>query len=389
MFLAVEDYNNVYVELRYGDGEDEDADDITIEQWQEWTILLSSLNDANLASLRALFIRFGEDRFYPFEGGYGFVYFDDIRVYPSVCVPERRKPAADLNNDCVVNFTDVEIMAGEWLEVDVNLGQVQAPKDANLVGWWKLDDGSGSVAADSSSSYNNPGTIQVIDVNVFWVAGYDGNALEFNGGRIRVPDAQELRPLDQVSVCAWIYYSERQSSARAVVKGPDNRESYSLEVDNDSLIFQVRDGNDPNAGSYPRYAAETDDDILDRDEWIHIAGTFDGNSLKCYINGELAAVNHDANEIVFLSQDTNDLAIGNMSDDDRAPFRGTIDDVRVYDYGLSQEEIGYIAADGEKIFTVQSIANLYNDEDLGKRAVNFRDFAVLADGWLEKKLWPE
>jgi len=159
-------------------------------------------------------------------------------------------------------------------------------------------------------------------------------------------------------------------------------------VDNDSLIFQVRDGNNPNAGSYPKYAAGTDDDILDRDEWIHIAGTFDGNVIKCYINGEVAET-EDANAIVILSQDTNDLAIGNMSDDDRAPFRGTIDDVRVYNYGLSEEEIGYIAADGEKVFTVQSVANVYNEEDLGKRAVNFRDFAVLADGWLEKKLWPE
>jgi len=155
------------------------------------------------------------------------------------------------------------------------------------------------------------------------------------------------------------------------------------------LIFALRDGNNPNLSSYPRYAAESSDDTLDRDEWVHVAGTYDGNSVRCYINGELAAVNHDANEIVILSQDTNDLAIGSMSDDDRAPFKGTIDDVRVYNYGLSEEEIGYIAADGENIFTVHSVANLYNDEDLGKRAVNFRDFAVLADGWLEKKLWPE
>jgi hypothetical protein len=245
------------------------------------------------------------------------------------------------------------------------------------------------VAADSSSSYNNPGTIEVLDVNVFWVAGYDGNALEFDGGRVRVPDAEELRPLHQVSACAWIYYSERQSMARAVVKGPDNRESYGLEVDDFVLVFHVRDGNELVGGKYPRYGAESDEDALDSDEWIHVAGTYDGNSVRCYINGELAAVNHDANEIVILSQDTNDLAIGSMSEDDRAPFKGTIDDVRVYNYGLSEEEIGYIAADGEKIFTVQSVANLYNDEDLGKRAVNFRDFAVLADGWLEKKLWPE
>lgn len=78
-----------------------------------------------------------------------------------------------------------------------------------------------------------------------------------------------------------------------------------------------------------------------------------------------------------------------MSDEDRAPFIGTIDDIRVYDYGLSAQEIAWLASDGIGTFSVQSIANLVNDEPLGDRAVNFRDFDKLADAWLEQKLWPE
>jgi hypothetical protein len=77
-----------------------------------------------------------------------------------------------------------------------------------------------------------------------------------------------------------------------------------------------------------------------------------------------------------------------MSDDDRAPFEGTIDDIRVYNYGLSAGEVAYIATDETGIFTVHSAANLYNNEQLGDRAVNLRDFAELAKGWLEKKFWP-
>jgi len=70
-------------------------------------------------------------------------------------------------------------------------------------------------------------------------------------------------------------------------------------------------------------------------------------------------------------------------------LEGMIDDVRIYNYGLSAEEIAYLASDGTGIFSVQAVANLYNAEDLGKRAVNLRDYAKLAKGWLEKKLWPE
>jgi hypothetical protein len=65
-----------------------------------------------------------------------------------------------------------------------------------------------------------------------------------------------------------------------------------------------------------------------------------------------------------------------------------IDDVRVYDYGLSAEEVVWLATDGTGIFALQSIANLYNDEGPGERVVNLKDFAKLAAGWRDEIKWP-
>jgi len=389
MYVGLKDSNNAYAEARYPMA---DMNDIKVESWHTWDIPLSNFadaNDVNLADVNTLYIGFGK-RGSSTQGGSGDVTFDDIRLYPARCMPSLRKPAADLNNDCIVDFADVQILSDQWLERDVNLSPVQAPKDANLVGWWKLDEGAGDTAADSSGK-GNDGTIQIIDVNVSWVSGHDGNALDFDGGRVRVPDAPILRPKHQISASAWVYCYEEENSARVVVKGPDNKETYDLEVDDKRVVFNLRDGNNPDLDSYPRYAAESNEAIatVDRDEWVHIAGTFDGDTVKCYIDGIAVATNNDANAIVILSQDTNDLAIGNRSDDTNREFVGMIDDVRVYDYGLSQEEVAYLATDGTGIFTVQSIANLSNDEALGSRAVNLKDFAVLANGWLEQKLWPE
>jgi hypothetical protein len=400
MYVSVIDDDGLYAELRYGDNENEDMNDIKIAAWQRWDMPLAYFsdsnfaavaNDVNLADVNTLVIGFGE-RNGSQAGGSGYVYFDDIRLYLSTCRPDKIQPEGDLNNDCAVDFEDVGIMADEWLETDVNLGEVTEPCDANLVGWWKLDDGDGNVAVDSST-YDHNGVIQIIDVNVSWVSGRNdvNSALEFDGGRVRVPDHQDLRPLDEVSACAWIYYSEQQDAARVVVKGADNKECYEIEVgDGDSLLFHVRDGNDYDAGndSYARYAAESDDDALARDEWIHVAGTYDGNVIKVYINGEVADVCDTHGAIWNLCQDTDDLAIGNMSDDDRAPFEGTIDDVRVYNYGLSAEEIGYLASDGTGIVEVQSAANLYKAEDFGKGVINFNDLAKLAAGWRDEELWP-
>jgi hypothetical protein len=399
MYLSVIDDDGLYAELRYGDNEYEDMNDLKIEAWQRWDIPLTyfsdsnfaeAANDVNLADVNMLIIGFGE-RNGSVPGGAGYVYFDDIQLNPPFCDTKRIQLAeGDLNVDCAVDFEDVEIMANEWLKGDVNFPEVSKPCEPNLVGWWKLNESDGNDAADSSGK-DHHGTLEINDVNVYWVVGYDGNnALEFTGGRVRVPDHQDLRPLYEVSACAWINFSEDQRNARVVVKGPDNRETYGLEVhDDDEFTFYIREANDDaNVDDYDKYDVSSNE--LEQDEWAHIAGTFDGNTVKCYINGELKKTLDDPNAWgITLSQDTNDLAIGSMSDNDRAPFVGTIDDVRVYDYGLSAEEIAWLATDGKGIFEIQSVANLYDDEDVGERVVNFKDLAKLAKDWLKEELFPQ
>jgi len=91
-----------------------DANDVKIAEWQQWDIDLNDF-DVNLASVKSVYICFG-DRDEPWViGGIGVVHFDDIILYPIRCVPEYG-PAGDVSGDCVVDFTDLEIMAAEWLE---------------------------------------------------------------------------------------------------------------------------------------------------------------------------------------------------------------------------------------------------------------------------------
>jgi len=60
---------------------------------------------------------------------------------------------------------------------------------ADLVGHWKLDEGGGTTAQDSSGNGNN-GTLQGAPV---WVAGVLGRALQFNGSNsVNCGDASKL-----------------------------------------------------------------------------------------------------------------------------------------------------------------------------------------------------
>ncbi|MHC4665581.1 MAG: LamG domain-containing protein [Planctomycetota bacterium] len=405
MYVGVEDTNGTYAEIRYGDYRGEDMNDINEPEWHSWYIALEDFNDpcyaevpndVNVKDVNRLYIGFGNRRASELPPGEGEVKFDDIRLNLPVCRADIIQPVGDFTGrrgepDCIVDLADVGYVADYWLMTDVNLvGQIQKPNDANLLGWWKLDDGTGGTATDSSG-YNNSGTIETIDVNVWWVTGRaDVNyALEFDGGRVLVPDGgatPELRPEYRVSVCAWVYHSEAHyEHGRIVSKGKDNKETYALGMDDKGKFgFFVRDVN------YKSY------DVVApvwQDEWLHLAGTYDGdsNTVKGYLNGLHVGVKTDANFVAkgwTLSQDTRGLAIGNPPDINTSPFLGIIDDVRVYDYALAEAEVMWLASDGTGYTALTAPANLYYSEAPGQQAINYRDIAVLINHWLEKKKWP-
>jgi hypothetical protein len=288
-----------------------------------------------------------------------------------------------------VNAGDVGAIADNWLIADVNLvGQTQKPDDANLLGWWKLDGD-----ANDSSGNGHDGTIE--HFRYYWVIGYDDVNLAIriagNPARILVPDSANLRPTEKLSVCAWVHYSEEQPyNSRVVVKGADNRESYALEVDDeDRYTFYVRDANLMDKDDYWKRDVNTS---VWRHDWIHLAGTCDGNTVKCYVNGEFRESKAIDDPNFLVSQDVNGLAIGNLADANEQKrenaFIGAIDDVRVYDYALSQGEVVWLASDGTGYVPLTAPFNLYDKEAADEQIINFRDFAALFESWLEERKWP-
>ncbi len=108
-----------------------DPEAVLLDSWQEWNIALSdfALAGVDLTRIMALHIGVGDGPG-PHSGGRGLIYIDEIRGYKSRCVPAMAKPAGDLNNDCVVDTLDLELMAEQWL----SLGTVDVPATADLNG---------------------------------------------------------------------------------------------------------------------------------------------------------------------------------------------------------------------------------------------------------------
>jgi hypothetical protein len=207
--------------------------------------------------------------------------------------------------------------------------------NVGIVGWWKLDDGGGGNAYDSSGG-GNTGTLTDIDIVDDWVNGRVGGALDFNaGGYVDVGTAASLNPATAISVMAWIKPRSLGVPVATVVERLYGS-SYILYLNgpNSDLIFNITGVDN-----------ESDPGILTTDVWQHIAVTYDSvaEEVRFYVNGELTGTTYSTGPI---GQDSNTVLIGNDSTFS-SPFDGFID-VRIYERAVSQADIRQIIR-GDKV----------------------------------------
>src|SRR4051794_35949703 len=195
-----------------------------------------------------------------------------------------------------------------------------------LVAYYRFDEGSGTVARDSSGN-SNDGTIS----NATWVTGKLGKALSFNGRNswVTVPDAPSLDLTGGMTIEAWVNPATTGGSWRTVaVKEQPSQLAYAL--------YAYGAGPGPSAHAYTttdRYA--TTPSTLPKSTWTHLAGTYDGTTLRLYVGGQQVSATTAAGAI---TQSNGVLRIGGNAVWSEW-FSGSIDDVRIYNKALSSSQI--------------------------------------------------
>jgi hypothetical protein len=206
-------------------------------------------------------------------------------------------------------------------------GDIWQFSPGNLVGWWKLDND-----AKDSSGNNHHGTLKG---DPKWVTGKIGGALEFDGddavsleGSVGTGSLLNIHKSD-LTVSSWVKI--RGKGGTIVARSKPLHIAYTLGVrTNKAYINTYKQG----PGHWTLYA----DEILEPETWYHIVGVFDrvGDRGRVYVNGV-----EKAEGIMSTDPLSNDAStkIGCRNDTGDSAFEGTIDDVRIYNYALSQEEI--------------------------------------------------
>ncbi len=209
------------------------------------------------------------------------------------------------------------------------MGGAAGAADATLVGWWKLDDGSGTVARDSSVNENH-GTL---NGDTAWVEGQLGGALQLDGSttHVEIPASinQAIINKGDFSMMAWIKTTNISGTKYAFQQGDGNGTGRSwLFTVNGDISTYVGVGN---------FSAGV---IAELDEWYHAGFTVieggDSDTLQMYVNGEPSGDEGtramETSEGGYFIGSHKNLAAGSR-------WPGVVDDVRLYNRALTAEQI--------------------------------------------------
>jgi hypothetical protein len=342
---------------------------------------------------------------------------------------------------------ELDVMTSTWLAADVCLTTAN-PGTTGLVGYWAMSEGDGNriypTATDSNLAIPAADLIGYMDPcddvglssgAISWTTGVpmqltnggpwvEGDALNFDGqDGIRVqfgpefaitgpndPNVNNIDPTapdGNLSLAIWAKWNGRHPGKDKSQGLISKRREWNASVNGVQFMLECDTYPAPRGSFGLRRFGEslagqpgdvyTAANILTGfiGQWAHIAATFDGTTARLYLNG--AEVGNGLYAFSAGNPANIGLTIGNVNDSQGWPegpesFRGVLDEAYIFNRTLTAEEVAYLSDqtpwDGVKTVPVPSSAEIWTQEPEGSRGVNFKDFAMIANVWLDEDMYP-
>jgi hypothetical protein len=218
-------------------------------------------------------------------------------------------------------------------EGSVVTGDVWTFSPGGLVGWWKFDEGAGQRAADASG-HGLDGTLVG---GPAWVEGVTGKALELDGADDYVDLGNDPRfaITGPITICAWIKVRAFDKEWQALVTKGDSSWRLQRNWGQNTLEFACTGVPVPGTLLGSLFGTVNVND----GRWHHVAAVYDGSRGLLYLDGRL-----DISVEAAGTLRTNNFKVFIGANDEKPGrnWSGTIDDVRLYNYGLTAEEVTQI-----------------------------------------------
>jgi len=224
-----------------------------------------------------------------------------------------------------------------------SLAQAPFGVDGSTVALWHLDEVSGDTLEDATGV--NDGTA-VGSPTI--VPGRFGNARYFQGNAagdyVVVPDNLSLRDLSAMTIEAWVKPGPFPYYRESIVQKGDAHHPYNLYLlgllgnPDGSFRFEFAFMNDESA---PGQSCDAISASYQPEQWYYVAGTYDGDRCRLYVNGLLQDESPSAPGLVVVTTDplflNNDTYQGGTASN--GLITGIIEEVRISNVARSANEI--------------------------------------------------
>jgi hypothetical protein len=252
-------------------------------------------------------------------------------------------------------------------------GNVDAQLQNGLVGFWSFNEGTGTVANDSSGN-GNAGTL----INgPTWASGKSGTALSFDGTNdyLQIPHEESLNLSTALTVSAWINNATPmdpgldQDHYRIIAsKGwPVDGGSWSLawRANDGSLFFFV--GRGDTGYRYARFSY----DNSEVGTWHLITAVLANGKISLYQDGVLKAGPIGIDNATIRTE-SNPLRVGSLgtSSNSLRNWDGLIDELRIYNRALNADEIASLYQQDNQSFNFSLTNSMSLSAAQGSSATN-------------------
>jgi hypothetical protein len=284
-----------------------------------------------------------------FHGGTFYLFQDDTNENRTLICQTNLAQLVD--NGILTNGTSVNIVVQQAFtnglllvyqgDIGYSNGAANDPVDAGIaisatklftnlpIAWWPADGNSRDYIGGHDGDLEN----------VSYTPGQINQAFAFDPEdddpvRIRVPDDPAFVLTNALSIEGWV---RPRGDGYLIFYRGDSRygdDPYTLSMQGNSIIaFSVCD----DSGTSASVQAQ-----LTYNQWAHVAGVYDHGKMMLYINGVLASQGSTGVVPIgeLIADDDPGIGIGNTHDEDSDfPFYGDIDQISLYSYALTADQI--------------------------------------------------
>ena len=210
------------------------------------------------------------------------------------------------------------------------------PLSRGLVGYWLFNEGAGSRANDISG-HGNHGTLKNMSPNTGWGGSKFGGGLQFDGVDdyvIKTSMSPDFDEKSEISVSVWFKPNSLDTggASKYLISLPEVSSGWNgIDIIQQNAIigFDLATHSDDSLGMISTTLTDTD--------WHHITLTYDGITLKAYLDG--ASVGNDPVTLgTGLKHASKQLNVGRFGSFG-SHCAGAIDNVRIYNRALTALEI--------------------------------------------------